>query len=58
MLPQEDWPELRPVPGVNYPEFLNASVELLDENLKRGRGDGVAIWSGRERVTYAELLQR
>jgi len=58
MLPQEDWPELRPVPGVNYPEFLNASVELLDENLKRGRGDHVAIWHGSERVTYAELLQR
>ena len=58
MLSQEDWPELRPVPGVNDPEFLHASVELLDENLKRGRGDRVAIWSGRERVTFSKLLQR
>ena len=58
MLPQEDWPELKPVPGVHYPEFLNASVELLDENLNRGRGDHVAIWHGSEKVTYAELLQR
>lgn len=58
MLPQEDWPELRPVPGVNYPKFLNASVELLGENLNRGRGDHMAIWHGSERVTYGELLQR
>ncbi len=49
MLPQEDWPELKPVPGVHYPEFLNASVELLDENLNRGRGDHVAIWHGSEK---------
>ena len=58
MLPQEDWPDLRPVPGVTYPEFINASVQLLDENLRQGRGSRVAIWHGSESVTYAELLAR
>ncbi|MDA2934031.1 benzoate-CoA ligase family protein [Acidobacteria bacterium AH-259-D05] len=58
MLPQDNWPELCPVPGVTYPEFLNASVELLDQNLGCGRGDRVAIRYGNERVTYADLLER
>lgn len=56
--PPEDWPDLLPVPGVTYPEFLNASVELLDANVKQGRGDRVAIWHRREAITYAELLDR
>jgi len=59
MLPViEDWPELAPVPDISYPEFLNVSVELLDENLRQGRGNRVAIQHGSESITYSELLQR
>lgn len=56
--PPEDWPDLLPAPGVTYPEFLNASVELLDANVEQGRGDRVAIWHGQETITYAELRDR
>jgi 2-aminobenzoate-CoA ligase len=56
--PQADWPDLLPVPGVSYPEFLNAGVELLDANIKQGRGERVAVRCGPESLTYAQLLDR
>ena len=49
----EDWPEIRAV--FEYPEWLNAGVELCDRMVERGFGDNTAlIGNGRQR-TYKEL---
>ena len=52
--PPDLWPEfLRD--GFDYPEWLNAAVELTDRMVERGFGDNVAlIGNGRQR-TYKEL---
>jgi 2-aminobenzoate-CoA ligase len=48
------WPDL-PQDGFDYPEWLNAAVELTDRMVERGFGDHVAlIGNGRQR-TYKEL---
>ena len=48
------WPDL-PLAGFDYPEWLNAGVELTDRMVDRGFGDHVAlIGNGRQR-TYKEL---
>ena len=54
-LPLEgDWPDFR-LHGFDYPEWLNAAVELTDRMVERGFGDNVAlIGNGRQR-TYKEL---
>src|SRR6201991_3693948 len=54
--PPEQWPEL-PLdrPEFQYPEYLNAAVELTDRIVKKGLGDNIAlIGNGRQR-TYKEL---
>ena len=52
--PLEQWPEL-PLAGLDYPERLNAAVELTDAMVHKGFGDNVAlIGNGRQR-TYKEL---
>ncbi|PZR00136.1 MAG: 2-aminobenzoate-CoA ligase [Cereibacter sphaeroides] len=52
--PPDEWPEL-PLDGFDYPEWLNAAVELTDRMVERGFGDNVAlIGNGRQR-TYKEL---
>jgi 2-aminobenzoate-CoA ligase len=52
--PAEQWPELR-TEGFEYPDRLNAAVELTDRMVDRGFGDHVAlIGNGRQR-TYKEL---
>lgn len=54
--PFDLWPEL-PLerPEFQYPEYLNAAVELTDRNVEKGFGDRVAlIGNGRQR-TYKEL---
>src|SRR4249919_1790019 len=50
------WPELRlDRPEFQYPEYLNAGVELTDRMLEKGFGDHTAlIGNGRQR-TYKEL---
>ena len=54
MPPPEQWPEL-PQAGFDYPEWLNAAVELTDRMVERGFGDHTAlIGNGRQR-TYKEL---
>ncbi len=52
--PHDQWPEfLRD--GFDYPDWLNAAVELTDRMVERGFGDRVAlIGNGRQR-TYKEL---
>jgi 2-aminobenzoate-CoA ligase len=54
--PLELWPELLlDRAEFQYPEYLNAAVELTDRNVEKGFGDRVAlIGNGRQR-TYKEL---
>lgn len=52
--PFEEWPEIR-LDGFEYPEWMNAGVELTDRMVERGFGDHTAlIGNGRQR-TYKEL---
>ncbi len=52
--PAEQWPDLL-MQGFDYPEWLNAAVELTDRMVDRGFGDHTAlIGNGRAR-TYKEL---
>src|SRR5580765_5552888 len=54
--PAEQWPDLLlDRPEFQYPEYLNAAVELTDRMVERGFGDHVALnGNGRQR-TYKEL---
>ncbi len=54
--PEGNWPELKlDRPNFQYPEYLNAGVELTDRMVERGFGDHIAlIGQGRKR-TYKEL---
>src|SRR6478735_6564284 len=54
--PLEQWPELLlDRPEFQYPEYLNAAVELTDRIVEKGWGDRIAlIGNGRQR-TYKEL---
>src|SRR3977135_566483 len=54
--PFDQWPELRlDRPEFQYPEYLNAGVELTDRLVEKGLGDNIAlIGNGRQR-TYKEL---
>ncbi len=52
--PEEAWPEIR-LAGFDYPDWLNAGVELSDRMVEKGFGDHTAlIGNGRIR-TYKEL---
>ena len=52
--PADQWPEIV-LEGFEYPEYLNAAVELTDKMVARGFGDHTAlIGNGRQR-TYKEL---
>ena len=52
--PADQWPVLD-LTGFDYPEHLNAAVELTDRLVEQGFGDNVAlIGNGRQR-TYKEL---
>ncbi len=52
--PADSWPDLL-LEGFDYPEHLNAAVELTDRMVERGFGDRIAlIGNGRQR-TYKEL---
>jgi 2-aminobenzoate-CoA ligase len=54
--PFEQWPDLLlDRPEFQYPEYLNAAVELTDRIVEKGMGDRIAlIGNGRQR-TYKEL---
>ncbi len=56
-LPSFDlWPELLlDRPEFQYPEYLNAAVELTDRNVERGFGDNIALIGNGRRRTYKEL---
>ncbi len=54
--PTAEWPDL-PQAGFDYPEWLNAAVELTDRMVERGFGGHTAlIGNGRQR-TYRELAE-
>jgi 2-aminobenzoate-CoA ligase len=52
--PLEEWPEL-PLEGFQYPEYLNAGVELTDRLVEQGFGDNIALIGNGRRRTYKEL---
>lgn len=56
--PSHQWPSLLPVPDVVYPGYLNASVALLDENVRQGRGQRVALYWEHQAITYEQLLDQ
>ncbi len=52
--PVGDWPDLL-LDGFDYPDRLNAAVELTDAMVERGFGDQVALIGNGRRRTYKEL---
>ncbi len=52
--PAHQWPEIS-LAGFDYPEELNAGVELTDRMVARGFGDHVALIGNGRRRTYKEL---
>ena len=52
--PFEQWPEFR-LEGFDYPERLNAAVELTDRMVENGFGDRTALIGNGRRRTYKEL---
>lgn len=52
--PQDTWPDLL-LEGFDYPERLNAAVELTDAMVARGFGDNTALIGNGRRRTYKEL---
>jgi 2-aminobenzoate-CoA ligase len=54
--PFEQWPDLLlDRPEFQYPERLNAGVELTDRMVERGHGDRIALIGNGRRRTYKEL---
>jgi 2-aminobenzoate-CoA ligase len=52
--PPDQWPEFL-LDGFDYPEYLNAAVELTDRMVERGFGDNTALIGNGRRRTYKEL---
>lgn len=52
--PRESWPEID-LARFDYPERLNAAVELTDAMVARGFGDNTALIGNGRRRTYKEL---
>ncbi|MBD9497214.1 benzoate-CoA ligase family protein [Ensifer sp. ENS01] len=52
--PQEEWPEFL-LEGFDYPDHLNAAVELTDAMVAKGFGDHTALIGNGRRRTYKEL---
>ncbi len=52
--PQDEWPDLL-LDGFDYPDYLNAAVELTDRMVEKGFGDRTALIGNGRRRTYKEL---
>ncbi|PSJ63255.1 benzoate-CoA ligase family protein [Kumtagia ephedrae] len=52
--PQDEWPDFR-LDGFDYPDRLNAAVELTDRMVEKGFGDNTALIGNGRRRTYKEL---
>ncbi|MEM4780414.1 MAG: acyl-CoA synthetase [Halalkalicoccus sp.] len=46
------------VPEAHYPKRINVAEELIDEHVREGRGENVAIRFDDRTITYAELQER
>ncbi len=57
--PSDTWPVFRFNADTDYPERMNAAVELVDRHVREGRGERIAVRHRRdgkiETVTYAQL---
>jgi 2-aminobenzoate-CoA ligase len=54
--PADQWPDLLlEAPQFQYPQYLNAAVELTDRMVERGFGDKAALIGNGRRRTYKEL---
>ncbi|MGX9854948.1 AMP-binding protein [Limimaricola variabilis] len=53
--PMDQWPELL-LDGFEYPERLNAGVELCDRLVEKGFGDHTALIGNGRRRSYKELM--
>lgn len=52
--PAHQWPDFL-LDGFDYPEYLNAAVELTDRMVEKGFGDRTALIGNGRRRTYKEL---
>ncbi len=52
--PAEHWPDIL-LDGFDYPEYVNAAVELTDAMVAKGFGDYTALIGNGRRRTYKEL---
>lgn len=52
--PPDLWPEIK-LDGFDYPEWMNAAVELTDRMVEKGFGDHTALIGNGRRRTYKEL---
>jgi 2-aminobenzoate-CoA ligase len=52
--PAEQWPDFL-LAGFDYPDHLNAAVELTDRMVDKGFGDHIALIGNGRRRTYKEL---
>ncbi|MGV8938567.1 MAG: AMP-binding protein [Allorhizobium sp.] len=52
--PFAEWPEIE-LEGFDYPDWMNAGVELTDRMVERGFGDRTALIGNGRRRTYKEL---
>ena len=52
--PFGQWPDLN-MGGLDYPDLLNAAVELTDRMVEKGFGDSIALIGNGRRRTYKEL---
>nr|WP_217705547.1 AMP-binding protein [Peristeroidobacter soli] len=57
--PPHLWPEFRfDLPELQYPERINCGVVLIDDAVREGHGDRVALYADGGTWTYAQLLER
>jgi 2-aminobenzoate-CoA ligase len=52
--PEDQWPDMD-LSGFEYPEYLNAAVEMTDVMVQKGFGDHTALIGNGRRRTYKEL---
>ena len=52
--PQDQWPDFL-LEGFDYPDYVNAGVELTDRLVEKGFGDHTALIGNGRRRTYKEL---
>jgi 2-aminobenzoate-CoA ligase len=55
--PREQWPEFRfDLPELQYPERMNCAAVLLDDMVRAGHGERIAIHAPDGKCSYAQLL--